>query len=167
LPRIIVNVMQAPLERGREVLSQAVGEASQLVADAARGLDFFRRVENARREGRETFQRVRQLHQIGQDVELALRRREEQLQGVDRQELRGEDVLWKNTKAHLDRCRRILHLLRLELIGWDGENDPGFWRTTQLRLSLATVQRQKLRRLHARLGTGFQALQLNTQAINV
>jgi hypothetical protein len=159
--------MQLPLDKGREILTQAVEDASKLVRDAADGLDFFKRVDNARKEGRETFQRVRQLHQIGQDVELSLRRREEQLQGVDRHELRGEDVLWKNTKAHLDRCHRILHLLRRELIGWDGENDPGFWRVTGLRLKLATIQKQTLARLHARLDTGFQALQLNTQAINV
>jgi hypothetical protein len=159
--------MQSTVDKGKEILTQAVEDASQLVRDAADGLDFFKRVENARKEGRETFQRVRQLHQIGQDVELALQRRRDQLQGIDRHELRGEDILWKNTKAHLDRCHRILHLLRLELIGWDGENDPGFWRVTGLKLKLATIQRQKLAKLHARLDTGFQALQLNTQAINV
>jgi ankyrin repeat protein len=170
LPHIVPfdNVMQLlPFDRGKDILSQAVEGASQLVRDARGGLDFFQGVQNAKQDGRETFKRVKQLHKIGQDIEVALRRREHQLQGVDRHELRGEDVLWKNTKEHLERCHRILRLLRLELIGWDEENDPGVWKVTALRLKLATVQRQKLAKLHGRLDTGFQALQLNTQAINM
>src|ERR1700712_1467504 len=150
---------------GAEIL-QVIGASVELVKFSADVIEFFRKVKNAKEAARDTYMRIKQLHKVAQDVELALRRREDQLKESKRP-AQGEEVIWKNTRVHLRRCHRILVELRRELVGFDGETDPSFWKRVGLQFKLEVVQKDKLARLHSQLDTQFQALQLNAQSIVV
>jgi hypothetical protein len=150
---------------GAEII-QVVGSAVELVKFTGEIIEFFRKVHNAKQAASDTYLRIKQLHRVAADVELALRRREEQL-GESRKLAQNERMIWKNTRVHLKRCHKILLLLRKELVGFDGETDPGWLKRVSLQLKLELVQKERLARLHTQLDTQFQALQLNTQALNV
>jgi hypothetical protein len=151
---------------GAEIF-QVVGAAFELVRFSSEVIEFFRKVHNAKQAASDTYLRIKQLHRVAADVELALRRRSNQ-PGVSQKRLaQNERMIWKNTRVHLKRCHQILSLLRRELVGFDGEVEPGWLKRVGLQLKLELVQKERLARLHSQLDTQFQALQLNTQALNV
>jgi sugar-specific transcriptional regulator TrmB len=164
-----------------ESLAGLANDSAALAKNADDNLNLFRRARKQRKEGKESLNRIKQLRVVAQDVHLALQKRESQLReradrygneadgGKKDLDLReNEEILvWKNIAGIVERCRKLLRRMRLELLEWDNENEPGLWQTARMKFKLKFVQKDKLRSLHADLDEQFKALQVNLHLIHV
>lgn len=152
------------MQHSQTLIQQVRHEANQLIKEASDGLAVFQWLDSAGDEGRELCDRVKQLQDIARDLEVALDRREVQLQDEGQKTSSGEELVWKNAKAHIKSCHDIFNKLRELLVDWDAEFEPSRMRTMKLQMKLNLVQKRKIDKLQKKLNWEFIALQVNAQA---
>jgi hypothetical protein len=112
---------------------QTFTSAVQVVQLSIEVYRFFRSVSKAGIEARNTYKKIKRLHDVIQNVELVLRRRE--TEASSQPSMKDEARVEASIRMSLDACRRILLDMGCEIQKLTGEES----------LSLASRARESLR----------------------
>jgi type II secretory pathway component PulJ len=148
---------------GADVI-QVIASVAELARISYSLYQFFRRVRRANATAKESCQKIKELHRVVHGVELALRRRKEQ---VSREKVaQGEDIVWGHIRSSTRRCHKILLKIRREFTAFDVETDPGIIESA-IRQIRFDIRKDILIECYVELDTNLQALQINTQTLNM
>jgi len=148
---------------GLEVI-QVIASISELARLSLRLYQFMDRLSKADANARETFRRIKHLHEVVNGVELALESRQEQV--TTRGAARGEQVVWGHIQTSTSRCHKVLLQIRHVYTPYSFETQPSVFERAKRLVRLEVIKREELVDLYSALSTQIQALAVNTQTLN-
>ena len=142
---------------------QTFTSAVQVVQLSIEVYRFFRSVSKAGIEARNTYKKIKRLHDVIQNVELVLRRRETEAnsQPSVEDETRVEDSI----RVSLDACRRILLDMRREIRRLTGEESLSLASRAWESLRYTVRTSQKIQQNGQSLDTHLQTLCTSLQLL--
>jgi hypothetical protein len=149
---------------GLEIV-QVVSSVAELVRVSFLLFQFFQRLRNADRTAKESCQRIRELHRVIEGVELALRRRQAQVEKTHAQD--GEEMVWGHLRSSTRGAVKILLKIRREYTPFEIETTPSVPERVIRQIRFEVIRKEALSEHYTTLDTQLQMLQVNSQTLNL
>jgi hypothetical protein len=144
---------------------QVISSVAELARISFQLFQFFQRLRNADATAKEACQKIKELHRVVDGVELALRRRQDQ---VSRESsASGEDLVWGHVRSSIRSCHKVLLKVRLVYTPFSVETEPGLFERAFNQIRFEVIRKEALLEHYSTLDTQLQALQVNTQTLNM